>query len=349
MDAGLLVRLHPAGPWRFGASSGERDRLDRLYRSDALYSAVTLAMAELGLLEAWLEATAAPATPQVRLTSCFPWQEGILFVTPPRSHWPAAAVKLRTKGADFIPASLAGALLEGAPFHEDDWIVDGWSRCLLPAARPASAGGPFRDSLRSFAAVDRRDPARIAPHRAACIEFAPNAGLWCFAAFSDPEAQTRWSVPLEGAFRLRSKDDDPRIAMVLSEQSFRDLTLRLKFRILKGNSGVFVRTDPATLAAYEVEVDAEARTGGFWETGPNGRKWVTGPEDNAVVHPGEWNELTASLHGHRVVFHINGVRTVELPDDIQGRLEGVIGLQAHGAKRPTEVWFKDIEVLEPVR
>jgi hypothetical protein len=154
---------------------------------------------------------------------------------------------------------------------------------------------------------------------------------------------------VDGAFRLRSKDDDPRIAMVLSERSFRDLTLRLKFKILRGNSGVFVRTDPENYAAYEVEVDAEARTGGFWETGPNGRKWVTGPEDNAVVHPGEWNELTASLHGHRVVFHINGVKTVELPDDVQGRLEGVIGLQAHGAKRPTEVWFRDIEVLEPAR
>lgn len=154
---------------------------------------------------------------------------------------------------------------------------------------------------------------------------------------------------IDGAFRLRSKDDDPRIAMVLSERSFRDLTLRLKFRILKGNSGVFVRTDPENYAAYEVEVDAEARTGGFWETGPNGRKWVTGPEDNAVVHPGEWNELTASLHGHRIVFHINGVKTMELPDDRQGRLEGVIGLQAHGAKRPTEVWFRDIEILEPAK
>ncbi|MGQ9915798.1 MAG: 3-keto-disaccharide hydrolase [Bryobacteraceae bacterium] len=154
---------------------------------------------------------------------------------------------------------------------------------------------------------------------------------------------------VDGAFRLRSKDDDPRIAMVLSERSFRDLTLRLKFKILKGNSGVFVRTDPQNYAAYEVEVDAEARTGGFWETGPNGRKWVTGPEDNAVVHPGEWNELTASLYGHRIVFHINGVKTMELPDDTAGRLEGVIGLQAHGAKRPTEVWFKDIEILEPVR
>lgn len=154
---------------------------------------------------------------------------------------------------------------------------------------------------------------------------------------------------VDGAFRLRSKDDDPRIAMVLSERSFRDLTLRLKFRILRGNSGVFVRTDPENYAAYEVEVDAEARTGGFWETGPNGRKWVTGPEDNAVVHPGEWNELTASPHGHRIVFHINGVKTMELPDDRQGRLEGVIGLQAHGAKRPTEVWFRDIEILEPAK
>jgi len=151
----------------------------------------------------------------------------------------------------------------------------------------------------------------------------------------------------DGAFRLRSKDDDPRIAMVLSERSFRDLTLRLKFKILKGNSGVFVRTDPVNYAAYEVEVDAEARTGGFWETGLNGRKWVAGPEDNAAVHPGEWNELTASLHGHRIVFHVNGVKTLELPDDTAGRLEGVIGLQAHGAKRPTEVWFKEIEVLEP--
>ena len=202
MDAGLLVRLHPAGPWRIGAPSGERDRSDRLYRSDALYSALTLAMAELGLLEAWLEATARPARPQVCLTSCFPWLGDILFITPPRSHWPAAAVKLRTKGADFVPTSLVGALLEGAPFNEDNWRVDGWSRCLLPAAGAAEAAGPFRDSLRSFAAVDRLDPARIAPHRAASIEFAPNAGLWCFAAFSDPEAQTRWSVPLEGAFRL---------------------------------------------------------------------------------------------------------------------------------------------------
>ncbi|MBI4891248.1 MAG: DUF1080 domain-containing protein [Acidobacteria bacterium] len=151
----------------------------------------------------------------------------------------------------------------------------------------------------------------------------------------------------DGAFHLRSKEDDARVAMVLSEQSFGDLTVRLKFKIVKGNSGFFVRTDPANNAAYEVEIDENTRTGGFWETGPQGRKWVTGPEDNKAVQAGEWNQLTASLHGHRIVFHVNETKTLELPNDAQGRLEGVLGLQAHGSKKPTEVWFKEIEVLTP--
>jgi hypothetical protein len=135
--------------------------------------------------------------------------------------------------------------------------------------------------------------------------------------------------------------------MLLSKRSFQDLTVRLRFKMIKGNSGFFVRTDPANMAAYEVEIDEAKGTGGFWETGPNGRKWVSGPPDNAAVKAGEWNELTASLHGRRIVFHVNGAKTMELPDDRQGRLEGVLGLQTHGSKRPTEIWFKDIALLAP--
>jgi hypothetical protein len=120
----------------------------------------------------------------------------------------------------------------------------------------------------------------------------------------------------------------------------------VQFKIPQGNSGVFVRTDKTTMAAYEVEVDAEKRTGGLWET--RGRNWVTGPEDNAVVKADDWNEMTASLHGHRIVFHVNGAKTLDLPNDTQGRLEGHIALQTHGAKKPTRVWFKDIAILAPV-
>jgi hypothetical protein len=49
------------------------------------------------------------------------------------------------------------------------------------------------------------------------------------------------------------------------------------------------------------------------------------------------------------VFHVNGIKTVDLPNDTQGRKEGHIALQVHGSKRPTDVWFKDVELLEPAQ
>ena len=53
------VRFRPVGPWRFGPDSGARDRVDLIYHSDALFSAVCSAMSQLGLAEDWLQATAA--------------------------------------------------------------------------------------------------------------------------------------------------------------------------------------------------------------------------------------------------------------------------------------------------
>jgi hypothetical protein len=125
------------------------------------------------------------------------------------------------------------------------------------------------------------------------------------------------------------------------------VTVRIGFKIPKGNSGFFVRTDPDTRAAYEVEIDATKRTGGFWET--RGRNWVTGPEDNANVRANDWNEITAHLHGHRIVFHLNGSKTVDLPDDVNGRIEGRMGMQVHGSRNPSEVWFREVSVLEKAK
>jgi len=161
-----------------------------------------------------------------------------------------------------------------------------------------------------------------------------------------PRGGAEWKVE-DGAIHARSLPADPNIGALVSDASFKDLTLRVRFKMVKGNSGVFTRADARTLAGYEEEIDDAKRTGGFWESG--GRKWVTGPEDNAAVHPGDWNELTASLHGHRIVFHLNGIKTVDLPNDAPGRTEGRIALQCHGNKRETEIWFKDIAVLQTAR
>ena len=44
----LEIRLRPTGPWRAGHRTGDRERADAVYHSDALYSAVTQAMGSLG-------------------------------------------------------------------------------------------------------------------------------------------------------------------------------------------------------------------------------------------------------------------------------------------------------------
>ncbi len=204
MAFALLLRVEPDGPWRLGPSSGQRDQVDLVLRSDTVFAAVSAAMAALGRLEEWLAATAArDGSSAVRFTSGFPWRDDILWIAPPRHLWPPpAAGKLRAKGARFIPVPLAAALVAGAPFEEDAWGVDGESGCLLPREYLAKRGGPFRIAVRAAAAVDRVTAATAAPHLTACLEFAESAGFWLAAEFASKADRDLWLGPLEAAFRL---------------------------------------------------------------------------------------------------------------------------------------------------
>lgn len=203
MLPGLLVRLRPTGPWRIGPSSGARDRVDRIFHSDTLYSAVTHAMDSLGLLGDWLAATAWSEEPAVRFSSCFPFTGTTLLVVPPRHLWPPAAPgKLRWKGARFVPLPLIPQLLADQPLNEDDYVVDPNSQSLLPASRRDPVPGPFRVAMRGGAAVDRVHQGTNEHHLTACLEFAPNAGFWTAVAFADWPSADRWSEPLQAAFRL---------------------------------------------------------------------------------------------------------------------------------------------------
>jgi CRISPR type III-A-associated RAMP protein Csm4 len=194
----LFVRLHPTSPWRIGPDSGDRDRVERIYHSDALYSAVSGAMGRLGMLEEWLAATATASNPAVRFSSCFPFNGDSLYVTPPKNLWPPPpSSKVRWKGAKFVPLSLVETLVNGKPVSEEGWAVDGVSETLIAMGTQ----GPFRVSVRSSAAVDRGG-AGVAPHSSACLEFAPNAGLWTMAVFGDEAARATWKDPVSGALRL---------------------------------------------------------------------------------------------------------------------------------------------------
>ena len=202
MQPGLVVKIRPAGPWRIGPDSGARNRVDFIYHSDSLYSAVTSAMLRMGSLDPWLSATARSETPQVCFGSCFPFLDEIGFVVPPRTIWPPAAGapisgRVRWKSARFVPLGIVQALLSGQMLDENHWIVDGPSECLVPAGRH----GPFRTSTRWSASVDRLTGASER-HSTTCIEFRPGAGFWTVISFQDDAARGRWLDPVKAAFRL---------------------------------------------------------------------------------------------------------------------------------------------------
>ena len=202
MNPGLVVKLRPAGPWRIGPDSGARNRVDVIYHSDSLYSAVTSAMARMGSLEAWLDATARSLTPAVCFSSCFPFLDEIGFVIPPRTLWPPISpslmsARVRWKSARFVPLGVVQAILAGQALDESEWSVDGASGCLLPAGRP----GPFRTAVRWNAAVDRLTGSSER-HSTACIEFRPGSGLWTVVSYQDEAASERWMAPVKAAFRL---------------------------------------------------------------------------------------------------------------------------------------------------
>src|SRR5271156_1789706 len=106
---GLMeVRLRPSGPWRAGERTGDRERVDAIYHSDALYSAVTQAMKSLGWLEEWLQATPRAAGPPVRFGSLFPYIGETRLVAPPRTSWPpSGAGKLHVNAAKLVPLEVA--------------------------------------------------------------------------------------------------------------------------------------------------------------------------------------------------------------------------------------------------
>jgi CRISPR type III-A-associated RAMP protein Csm4 len=211
MQRAVLIRLRPSGPWRYGPGDGGQNRVDTLFRSDRLYSAVTLAMRHLGFLEEWLDATARNSTPAVAFSSLLPYQAETLFAPPPATLWPppSASVstsspvflsKVRWKAARFVPLSVIESILTGETILADQWIADPESGCLLRRDRPNAS--PFRVVVRSSAAVDRLTHSSVHVNSCACAEFESGSGLWGVARFADGQAESMWNDRLRGAFRL---------------------------------------------------------------------------------------------------------------------------------------------------
>ncbi|MGK6351495.1 3-keto-disaccharide hydrolase [Parapedobacter sp. DT-150] len=157
-----------------------------------------------------------------------------------------------------------------------------------------------------------------------------------------------WKVS-DGYIVGTSPADEPLHGILLHDGVYDDFELKVVYKAIKGNSGVYFRVDevddPVHVYGLQAEIDPEKDAGGLYETG--GRNWVVQPTPENVkkwYKPNEWNEMVIICKGKDVTVYLNGFKTAELHDD-PGRTKGLIGLQLHG-NMEMNVLFKDILIKE---
>ena len=157
----------------------------------------------------------------------------------------------------------------------------------------------------------------------------------------------KWEVR-DGVIIGTAERSEGRHGQLVSDKRYKDFTVRLKYKAIKGNSGLYFRVDKVKggvgVHGFQAEIDPANDVGGLYETG--GRAWVVQPTPEQIktyFKPGEWNQMTVSAEGRHIVVEVNGQKTAELKDD-PGRLEGHLALQLHGGQ-DMHVEFKDIEIL----
>ena len=154
-----------------------------------------------------------------------------------------------------------------------------------------------------------------------------------------------WKVE-DGMLVGRHAKSEGMFGHLVTDATYGDFTVRLKFKSIKGNSGLYFRIEEkgfSGVSGFQAEIDPSVDVGGLYET--NGRAWVVKPtaEDlKKFFKPQDWNTMTVSAHGTKVTVTVNGVSTAEI-DDPKGRRKGKIALQVHGGQ-DVEVMFKDIQI-----
>jgi hypothetical protein len=151
-----------------------------------------------------------------------------------------------------------------------------------------------------------------------------------------------------------------------------DFELRLKYKVVGGNSGVQYRSrviDEAKfiLSGYQADIDAspkytgmnyEERARGFLAQrgekatiGADGKKEIEKFGDpvelQTKVKNEDWNDYRIVAKGNHLQHYVNGVLMSEVIDNQKEKAatSGVIGLQAHAGFAMT-VQFKDIRLKE---
>ena len=190
-----------------------------------------------------------------------------------------------------------------------------------------------------------------------------------------------WSVE-DGAITGRTTKDNPSRTgtfLLWAGGEVADFELRLKARIVGGNSGIGYRgthVDGFQVAGYQCDFGpGQSHNGKLYEDGTKddpGRAGLAYPGQKVIVRrnrrreviatfgdaealkrgiaEGEWHHVTIVARGNHVVHRINGDTMIEAFDEDpeRRRASGILSLQIHNGD-PMLVQFKDIrlKVLKP--
>jgi hypothetical protein len=141
---------------------------------------------------------------------------------------------------------------------------------------------------------------------------------------------------------------------LISSDTYRDFTLRLKYKCVEGNSGVQYRSTQNDNGLTGVQADICGSDGSLYalaigEDGNYaGRGWLAKGDSTQIKKwrkEDAWNELEITARGQRVTTRLNGHEVVDYMDE-EGRMEGHFAFQLHSGI-DAEVRLKDIAVREP--
>lgn len=151
-----------------------------------------------------------------------------------------------------------------------------------------------------------------------------------------------------------------------------DFVLRLKYKIVGGNSGVQYRSrvvdeEKFVVGGYQADIDSSPRYSGInYEEKTRGilaergeSVTLTGEKDKQIlrfanaahlqelaIKPEQWNDYLIVARGRHLQHFINGVLMSETIDNSEKFTEsGIIAVQAHQGP-PMQVQFKDIAIKE---
>jgi len=159
----------------------------------------------------------------------------------------------------------------------------------------------------------------------------------------------KWEV-VDGIIKGTSEKTEKNHGLLVTDKIYKNFILRAKFKVTKGDSGLYFRVQKTNtkvaVKGFQAEVDNSKQVGGLYETA--GRAWTKEPDPKViskVYQAGQWNQMTITAVGDDITVSLNGLVVTELLGDKKCLKQGHIALQLHSGQE-MYVEFKDISVME---